>query len=444
MSGPGAAVLDRLDTAVDDLLTLPLTGESDEQIVAIWQHLEHLTRRLAAVDHAVIGEVTGRGLAQAHGARSVASFARQALRISVREASARVRAAAAAGPRTALTGEPLPAEFPVVAAAQAAGELSPAHARIVVRTVQALPDPVRDEHEDAVEEFLVAQARIFDPDTLTVLARRLTDTLDPDGVLKDTAHRRRHRDLTLRVRPDGSSHLDGELTSELTEHLQTLFDTLARPTPATTDQTPDGTSVPVRDPRTPGQRRHDALLDAVKRLLRTGTLPDVGGISATIILTCTATDYATGTGTATTGHGARIPTEEATRWAGGDARIIAVALNHLKPVTAYSSAHRIFTETQRLAMIARDHGCSFPGCDVPPQWCQSHHITDHTAGGPTSVDNGTLLCSFHHREHTTLGWTCHMTRGVPHWTPPTWIDPTQTPQRNHIHNHTAALEADTG
>ncbi|MGI8879318.1 MAG: HNH endonuclease signature motif containing protein [Jatrophihabitans sp.] len=58
-------------------------------------------------------------------------------------------------------------------------------------------------------------------------------------------------------------------------------------------------------------------------------------------------------------------------------------MNHLKQVTAYSSAHRTFTENQRLAMIARDQGCSFPGCDVPPQWCQSHHVTDHAAGGPT-------------------------------------------------------------
>ncbi|MGI8879317.1 MAG: DUF222 domain-containing protein [Jatrophihabitans sp.] len=181
--GLSDAVLERLDTAVDDLLALPLSGESDQQILAIWQHLERLSRRLAAADHAPIGQITTRGLTQAHGARSVACFARQALRISVREASARVRAAAA-GPRASLTGELLPAEFPVVAAAQAAGDLSPAQARVVVRTVQGLPDALRDAHEDAVEEFLVAQGRIFDPDTLTTLARRLSDTLDPDGTLR--------------------------------------------------------------------------------------------------------------------------------------------------------------------------------------------------------------------------------------------------------------------
>jgi hypothetical protein len=30
---------------------------------------------------------------------------------------------------------------------------------------------------------------------------------------------------------------------------------------------------------------------------------------------------------------------------------------------------RIASPAQTLALIARDGGCSFPGCDVAPQWC---------------------------------------------------------------------------
>ncbi|MBV9594666.1 MAG: hypothetical protein JO147_12835 [Actinobacteria bacterium] len=40
-----------------------------------------------------------------------------------------------------------------------------------------------------------------------------------------------------------------------------------------------------------------------------------------------------------------------------------------------------------------------------------------------------------HRDHTRTGWTCTITDGVPHWTPPTWLDPKQTPLRNTAHNH---------
>jgi hypothetical protein len=56
----------------------------------------------------------------------------------------------------------------------------------------------------------------------------------------------------------------------------------------------------------------------------------------------------------------------------GDARIMPVVLTKTREITAYGDTHRIFTEAQRLAMIARDQGCSFPGCSVGPAWCQAH------------------------------------------------------------------------
>src|SRR5437762_2047264 len=97
----------------------------------------------------------------------------------------------------------------------------------------------------------------------------------------------------------------------------------------------------------------------------------------------------------------------------------------MRAVEAYTSTHRIYTAGQRLAMIARDKGCSIPGCTAPPLWCQAHHVVDHADGGPTSVANGTLLCGPHHRDHARLGWKGVMIDGVPHWIPPPWIDPEQ-------------------
>ena len=34
-----------------------------------------------------------------------------------------------------------------------------------------------------------------------------------------------------------------------------------------------------------------------------------------------------------------------------------------------------------MALIARDGGCSFPGCTHPPSWCDRHHILDWILGG---------------------------------------------------------------
>jgi hypothetical protein len=423
--GDRSGALARLEAALDEVLAGSLHTSSDDEVLAHWQRLEAVSRRLAVADHAVIAEVTTRRLDFRHGGNGIAAFARQALRIGIREAHARVRAAEAAGPRRAMTGEALGPVYTAVAAAQSAGVISPAHARVVVGCVGKLPDAVQDEHGQAAEAFLVEQAAIFDPDTLANVAQRLSDTLNPDGKFDDVEDRERRRDLRAHQRRDGSGSITGELTAETMEHLLSAFDTLARPKPAS-----DG----MKDPRTPGQRRHDALLELLKMVERSAQLPDSGGVTSTIILTMTRDDFESGQGTATTGHGATVPVKEAKKWVDGESRVIAAVFDRVRAIWGYSSIHRFFTESQRLAMAARDQGCCFPGCDAPVQQCQSQHMREHCDGGETSVGNGCLMCAFHHRHFEAMGWTGIMTNGRPWWIPPKWIDPEQKPIRNHMHD----------
>src|ERR1700752_678063 len=49
----------------------------------------------------------------------------------------------------------------------------------------------------------------------------------------------------------------------------------------------------------------------------------------------------------------------------------------------------------RWALAFRDHGCRFPGCDLP--FGQAHHIKHWAQGGPTTLPNLVLLCRRHHR-----------------------------------------------
>jgi hypothetical protein len=56
---------------------------------------------------------------------------------------------------------------------------------------------------------------------------------------------------------------------------------------------------------------------------------------------------------------------------------------------------RTVTTALRRALWARDRHCSFPGCHN--RWyVDAHHIEHWASGGKTSLENLTLLCTFHH------------------------------------------------
>lgn len=139
----------------------------------------------------------------------------------------------------------------------------------------------------------------------------------------------------------------------------------------------------------------------------------------------------TRTGLAGTAHGGTITLAEALELA-CEADIIPIVLNDAGGVLCHGRTRRVAPPRYRTVLAGRDRGCSFPACDIPPAWCQAHHVIAWADGGTTSIDDLTLLCGHHHRQFEKLGWTCHMDNGIPWWTPPPWID--QTPRRNNTHH----------
>ena len=403
-----------------------LAGLSTAEVVEWKRDLTRAVRQLAALEVAAVAELDQRGAAADYNCASTAALLTGLDRVDPGEASGLVRAARRLAPRRTLTGEVLEPEFPLLAEAVGAGAVSLKHARLITSTIERLPDAAVDAAggQGWCESFLTEQAHHLDPRTLALVARRLSDTLDPDGTLTDAAQRDRQRGLSIYQRADGSARVDGELTPLCAEALLTCLDPFAKPEPAQ-----DGTP----DPRTPAQRRHDGLHDALLAALRTGRVPDCGGISTTIQVTMTKEQAEQASGLALTGHGALIPVPVALTLA-GDAQLQVVVVSKVGAIEAYSTSQRLFTPAQRRAMAARDQGCSIPGCTVPAAWCQAAHIHPYATGGPTTVDNGTLLCGDHHRRFDNdNGWRCVMIDGIPHWIPPPWIDPTQTPRRNRAH-----------
>ena len=56
------------------------------------------------------------------------------------------------------------------------------------------------------------------------------------------------------------------------------------------------------------------------------------------------------------------------------------------------------TPIQRLAVIARDKHCIYPGCHAPPERCDIHHLNEVARDqGATDVDVLGLFCTPHHR-----------------------------------------------
>lgn len=216
VSEDAGTVLHDLDTALDALGTLPLDSYTDSQVLALWRELEHRRRRLAPLDHQLIAQVQTRTIAHTVGERSTTTLARSVLRVGAGEAKARVAAAEALGPRSSLLGEPLEPIYPVLAAAQAAGTVSEAAAKLIVDTIEHLPDAVRAEVDGDVERSLTTHAATLDLDQLRTLTRHLTAVLDPDGLLTKDEQRRRQREVNLTARPDGSGRLTGNCTAELT------------------------------------------------------------------------------------------------------------------------------------------------------------------------------------------------------------------------------------
>jgi hypothetical protein len=116
-----------------------------------------------------------------------------------------------------------------------------------------------------------------------------------------------------------------------------------------------------------------------------------------------------------------------------DAGIIPAVLGSPSQVLDLGRATRNFTLAQRRALAIRDRGCIAPGCDYPPATCHGHHaVLTWAEGGPTDLDNGALLCTFHHHQVHRQDWQVILAEnGYPALIPPRSIDPDQRPRQHH-------------
>ena len=153
------------------------------------------------------------------------------------------------------------ATHPRVLAALAAGEISTSIGRLICLWTDRLPEKFRDESD----ELLVAAAKAgLGAEELAALAAEMYERARGDLPDEDPDRDFDDRSLKLATTLGGAGVLHGDLTPECAEIVGRVLDALSAPAGKEDDRTRD-------------QRYHDALQEAMRRLVASNLLPERAG-----------------------------------------------------------------------------------------------------------------------------------------------------------------------
>jgi hypothetical protein len=438
------AAFDALEADLDRALELSFDALTTPERLVMLARCEVFRRRLPALEHPLINQVSGQADATELGGKLPSALAER-LRITRAEASRRIGEAAELGDRKAITGEPLPPLLTATAAAQRDGRIGSAHVAVIRGFVHRLPDLVELETRVKAEAQLAGLGAQHRPDELSRLADKLTDCLNPDGNFTDD-DRARRRGVTIGKQGiDGMSPITGYLTPEARATLDAVLAKLAAPGMCNPfDQQPVVDGTPSQDAidgdtRSCAQRNHDALNAAGRALLACGGVGQHNGLPATIVVTTTLRELEAKAGSGITGGGALLPMSDVIRLASHAHHYLCI-FDKGKAIALYHTK-RLASPGQRIVLYAKDRGCSHPGCDVAGYWCEAHHCTPYAQCHTTDVNDLTFSCGGHH-PLAEQGWTTRKNqRGDTEWIPPPHLDHGR-PRTNTFHHPEKLLRED--
>ncbi len=274
-----------------------------------------------------------------------------------------------------------------------AGDIGQAHVALLARA----RTPVTENDFDRDEKSLVDDAmRLRFSSFARVLAYWMYHA-DPDGAEDEAARQRERRRLHLSQSFEGLWFLNGILdpiqgaivAKALTRIEKELFDA----------DWAEAKKRLGRDPkvgelgRTPAQRRADALAEMTRRAF---TAPADGRRPEPLFSVLVGYETFAGMCCELASHTMVTP-GSLLAWL-NEAWVERVVFESPSRVIDVGELRRLFTGATRRAVELAGKTCFHPTCEVPAEDCQIDHVVPHSAGGPTTQDNGRPACDFHNRE----------------------------------------------
>ena len=266
-------------------------------------------------------------------------------------------------------------KLPRVAQALSSGEIGFQAASVICH----LQERIAQVEAVVDEEQWVGMAREWSLKSLSQEAAMTWHGVDPAGFSAkvEEAHERRQ----LFVSECGDMYrVDGWLEVDAGVVVKAAIDSLARPLGAD-------------DPRSPRQRRADALVEALTQ----GAHPQIS-----VHTTIAGLKGELGAAASELAEGTPISSQTVQRLACDG--VLHRVLKADSMVIDVGRAKRTAQPAQWRGLRARHSTCGWTGCDRPIGWTQAHHIDFWSEGGKTDLRKMIPLCHYHHRLVHEGGW----------------------------------------
>lgn len=383
-----------LDAWLDELVEREPTSLTDSEQAELVRELQRIERRVVAAKLQVLAAAERSRTARRSGAASTAAWAAALTQADAQATYRDVRLATEVE------------HSPVVAQSLRAGDISPAHAAVIVDASRKLPAGITPAQREVVHESLVEKAKHISPSRLRKAARRALGAIEPDEQAVD-AHENallvdEETSASARTSLTFHDNNDGTVTGRFTvptlqgHLLRKVIEAMTAPRRGRLGASRAQTGVPADTDW--DHARGTALAELIEHLPTDHLHP---ATAATILVTLDEAVLRGQLKAAGLDTGDKISAGRARRLA-CNAALVPVVLGTASVPVDLGRKQRLFNDPQRTALAARHDTCAADGCERPYSWCELHHWHPWKAGGRSDLRDAVPLCHFHHqRVHDT-------------------------------------------